>query len=79
MDNRKLQAESAPLFGWLPTEWAAFARGVIQAIVTAVLLAVIAYLESADNLPGGIVPWIPVVVMILRTIEGQIDKRSAEQ
>lgn len=75
IDNRVLQSEGAPLFGNLPPEWAAFLRGAIGAVISAVVLALIDYFSST-NVPTSMEVYVPIILVVLRTLEGIKDQHS---
>lgn len=53
---------------------AGFLRGLALAVAIAVLEAVAVYLGGAD-LPEAAAVYVPVVVLLLRTLEGELDRR----
>lgn len=46
-------------------------RGLVEAVASAVILAVAAWLEVAD-LPASMIAFVPVLVALLRTLEAEI-------
>lgn len=48
------------------------ARSIVEAVLFAAIGAVILWLSGTD-LPSGLLPWAPVIIVGLRTLEGVID------
>jgi len=53
------------------------ARGIVTAAVLAALAAVVEAANAAD-LPDGAAIWAPIVIVIVRTLEGLVDDRRQQ-
>lgn len=76
-ERRVLTASGAPLFASLPPEQTAALRGLLWAVIGAVLAAVTVYVQSGgfEAMPPAVTA---TVILTLRVIEGLIDAASVE-
>lgn len=79
MDQRQLSSPNAPLWGSLPPKYAGFLRGLLAAVIVAAIEAAAHYLQAGPNLPSSWAIYLPIVVALLRTLEGVIDHHSVTQ
>lgn len=79
MDFRVLQAKDGPFFSNLPPKWAGFLRGLVLAVAAAAVSAAVKFLESGQLTPEGLSIYIPIAIVLLRTIEGMLDQRSQDK
>jgi hypothetical protein len=77
-DHRVLQAPDGAFFSSLPPRYAAMLRGLLWAILIAVIEAVAVFLSGLDvsELPAWLGAVIPILVYAFRQLEGEIDQRS---
>lgn len=62
------------LRGLTTPAWAVgVARGLLEAIVLAVLAYLVTWLGGGD-LPEWLIPWAPAMILILRSLEGLADQ-----
>lgn len=69
----KGQTEMDIIRGLQTPAWAVgLVRSIVEAILFAAIGAVILWLSGTD-LPSGLLPWAPVIIVGLRTLEGVVD------
>lgn len=78
LDNRVLESAGAPFFGSLPPQWAAFCRSIVLAVGLAIVEGLISFFTTGDAIPPSLALYAPIILVILRTIEGAIDQHSVK-
>lgn len=62
--------------GWKP--WAVgIARSLLLAVVAFTVPTAIDMLTTSDHTPAGVATWVPVILVVLRSIEGVVDTKIA--
>lgn len=54
---------------------AGFLRGILWAVIVAVLEVLISAFTS-NSVPASLAMYAPIIVIVLRTVEGEIDRRT---
>lgn len=75
-DTRQLQSRDAVFFGSQSPPVAGFLRGGVFAIITAAIGAAVTYLTDTDA--GELAVYSPILIVILTTIAGIVDKNSTQ-
>lgn len=77
--GRVLQSEDGTFFSNYSPAVAGFLRSLTQAVIAGGLTAAITFFEAGPEVPESMVVMIPVIIVVLRTLEGLIDKQSVEE
>lgn len=75
-DTRRLQSPDAPLFGNQSPPVAGFLRGGLFAVLLAAIGAAVTYLTETPA--GDLAVYSPIAIVVLTTVAGIIDKKSAQ-
>lgn len=75
-DTRVLTAPKAPFFASLPPLLTGFLRGVTLAVIVGGIEGAVHFLDTSQTLPPDIAIAAPLLVLLLRSIEGYIDHHS---
>lgn len=76
MPKRVLQSEDGVFFSSFPPQTAGFLRGLAEAVAGGALTAGASWLESGPDVPPEFALYIPLLIVLLRTVEGIIDGRA---
>lgn len=77
-DGRKLQSVDGTFFSSYSPAAAAFLRSLVGAVTAGALTAAITFFEAGPDVPQSMIVLVPIVIVVLRTLEGAIDAQSQE-
>lgn len=76
LDQRVLQSQGGAFFSSMSPQYAAFCRSIVLAVGLAVVEGLISFFTTGDAIPPSLALYAPIILVVLRTIEGAIDQHS---